>query len=65
VEAVPGSDGKSVAKLNLAINTVKGDSVQQSDQIEEIETGLVLRSCLLATNQFKLIKTLYLMLRKE
>jgi len=44
VEALPGQDGKSVAKLRLAVNVPKGDSVEQTDQIEEIETGLVLRS---------------------
>lgn len=44
VELLPDSDGKSVGKIRLSVNIPEGDSVIQSDEVEEIETGLVLRS---------------------
>lgn len=44
VEFVAGSDGKSVEKVKLAVNIPKGNSVEQSDEIETVDAGLVLRS---------------------
>merc|ERR1719383_1206188 len=44
VEFLAGSDGQSVEKIKLAVNVMDGDSVRQTEEIEEIETGLVLRS---------------------
>jgi len=45
VEFIAGSDGESVAGVQLAVNAPAGEeSVQQTDQTETIETGLVLRS---------------------
>jgi len=44
VEFLAGSDGKSVHQIKLAVNVQKGDSVEQTDETEVIETGLVLRS---------------------
>ena len=44
LEFLPGSDGKSVEKIKLAVNVMKGDTVEGTEETEEIETGLVLRS---------------------
>jgi len=40
----PASDGISVGKIKLSVNIAEGENVVQSDEVEEIETGLVLRS---------------------
>ena len=44
LEFLPGRDGKSVEKIKLAVNVMKGDTVEETKETEEIETGLVLRS---------------------